>query len=119
MQVISSTGLPVQVLLHLVIFMSVYVKNIVYAKKICRWREVTGAVVTVVFTVLLFKLQINFSTYPKINYCVLVCGPKGYYTDCSRSIAQHILWCIMKGSSKHIVGHCDAVTSEGTDYGYH
>jgi hypothetical protein len=35
MQVISSTGLPVQVLLNLVIFMSVYVKDIVYAKKIC------------------------------------------------------------------------------------
>ena len=61
----------------------------------------------------------NFSTFPKINYCDLVCGPKGYCTDCSRSIAELLLWCIMKGCNKHIVCHCDAVTSAGTDYGYH
>jgi len=42
-----------------------------------------------------------------------------YHTDCSRYIAQLLLWYIMKGCNKHMVCHCDAVTSEGTDYDYY
>jgi hypothetical protein len=60
MQVISSTELPVQVLLHLVIFMSLYVKNFVYAKKICHGRQDTGAVVTVTFTVVVVQATNEF-----------------------------------------------------------